>query len=99
MSKDADVALPPASMSKLMTLYMAFEAVERGRLELDQKLLVSADAARYGGSTMFLQEGERVSSSVTRNQLVAFFLWVMRGAAAVRRARELELYVASTQAQ
>lgn len=61
LAKNADTPLPPASMSKLMTLYMAFEAVSSGRLELDQKLLVSADAARYGGSTMFLQEGERVS--------------------------------------
>ncbi len=61
LAKNADEPLPPASMSKLMTLYMAFEAVSTGRLELDQQLLVSADAARYGGSTMFLQEGERVS--------------------------------------
>lgn len=61
LSKDADTPLPPASMSKLMTLYMAFEAISTGRLELDQELLVSAEAARYGGSTMFLQEGERVS--------------------------------------
>ncbi|MBM1688806.1 D-alanyl-D-alanine carboxypeptidase family protein [Sulfitobacter geojensis] len=61
LAKDADTPLPPASMSKLMTLYMAFEAVASGRLELDQKLPVSADAAAYSGSTMFLQEGERVS--------------------------------------
>ena len=61
LAKDADTPLPPASMSKLMTLYMAFEAVASGRLELDQQLLVSADAAAYGGSTMFLQEGERVT--------------------------------------
>lgn len=61
LAKDADTPLPPASMSKLMTLYMAFEAVATGRLELDQQLPVSADAAAYGGSTMFLQEGERVS--------------------------------------
>lgn len=61
LAKNADEPLPPASMSKLMTLYMAFEAVANGRLELDQQLLVSAEAARYGGSTMFLQEGERVS--------------------------------------
>ena len=61
LAKNADTPLPPASMSKLMTLYMAFEAVSTGRLELDQELLVSADAAQYGGSTMFLQEGERVS--------------------------------------
>lgn len=61
LAKNADAPLPPASMSKLMTLYMAFEALESGRLELDEQLPVSADAARYGGSTMFLQQGERVS--------------------------------------
>ena len=61
MAKNADTPLPPASMSKLMTLYMAFEALENGRLELDDRLLVSAEAAAYGGSTMFLQQGERVS--------------------------------------
>lgn len=61
LSKNADNPLPPASMSKLMTLYMAFEALEQGRLNLDEKLPVSAEAARYGGSTMFLQQGERVS--------------------------------------
>ncbi len=61
LAKNADEPLPPASMSKLMTLYMAFEALENGRLNLDDQLPVSAEAARYGGSTMFLQQGERVS--------------------------------------
>ena len=41
LAKNADEPLPPASMSKLMTLYMAFEAVAKGRLELDQELPVS----------------------------------------------------------
>lgn len=61
MAKNADDPLPPASMSKLMTLYMAFEAIENGILDLDQKLPVSAAAQEYGGSTMFLKAGERVS--------------------------------------
>lgn len=61
LSKNADQPLPPASMSKLMTLYVAFEAVRDGRLSLDERLLVSKKAASYGGSTMFLQAGERVS--------------------------------------
>ncbi len=60
MTKNADVPLPPASMSKLMTLYMAFEAIENGILDLDQELPVSAAAQSYGGSTMFLKAGERV---------------------------------------
>ncbi|MEQ6247668.1 D-alanyl-D-alanine carboxypeptidase family protein [Sulfitobacter sp. HNIBRBA3233] len=61
MAKNADEPLPPASMSKLMTLYMTFEAIEAGILNLDQELPVSAEAQQYGGSTMFLQAGERVS--------------------------------------
>jgi D-alanyl-D-alanine carboxypeptidase (penicillin-binding protein 5/6) len=61
MTKNADVPLPPASMSKLMTLYMAFEAVENGILDLDQELPVSEAAQAYGGSTMFLRAGERVT--------------------------------------
>jgi len=61
LSKDADTPLPPASMSKLMTIYMAFEAVADGRLRIDEKLLVSQHAMNYGGSTMFLRAGERIS--------------------------------------
>jgi len=61
LSKDADTPLPPASMSKLMTIYMTFEAVADGRLQIDEKLLVSQHAMNYGGSTMFLKAGERVS--------------------------------------
>ena len=60
MAKNANQPLPPASMSKLMTLYMAFEAIDAGILDLDQELPVSAAAQQYGGSTMFLKAGERV---------------------------------------
>ncbi len=61
LAKDADTALPPASMSKLMTLYMAFEAIRDGRLDLQEKLPVSQHAMSYGGSTMFLDTTDRVS--------------------------------------
>ena len=59
--QNADERLPPASMSKLMTLYMAFEALEQGRLTLDTKLPVSEHAASYKGSSMFLVRGERIT--------------------------------------
>ncbi|MRX50564.1 D-alanyl-D-alanine carboxypeptidase [Paracoccus sp. S-4012] len=59
MEKNADVALPPASMSKLMTLYMVFQALEQGRLELDTQLPVSTKARQMKGSTMFLNELDR----------------------------------------
>jgi D-alanyl-D-alanine carboxypeptidase (penicillin-binding protein 5/6) len=60
LSKNADEALPPASMSKLMTLYVAFEAVRDGRLKLDERLPVSEHAMSYKGSTMFLNTQDRV---------------------------------------
>jgi len=60
LEKNADVPLPPASMSKLMTLYMAFEALRDGRLQLDERLPVSKKAMSYKGSTMFLNTSDRV---------------------------------------
>ncbi|WP_170598337.1 D-alanyl-D-alanine carboxypeptidase family protein [Ruegeria arenilitoris] len=60
LSKNADEPLPPASMSKLMTLYVAFEALREGRLTLDETLPVSEHAMSYGGSTMFLNTQDRV---------------------------------------
>ncbi|MFC3528802.1 D-alanyl-D-alanine carboxypeptidase family protein [Paracoccus mangrovi] len=59
MEKNADEALPPASMSKLMTVYMLFEALEEGRLQLDTRLPVSTKARQMQGSTMFLNEQDR----------------------------------------
>ncbi len=61
LSKDADQPLPPASMSKLMTLYVAFEALRDGRLTLQETLPVSEHAMSYGGSTMFLNTQDRVA--------------------------------------
>ena len=61
LSKNADLPLPPASMSKLMTLYMTFEYIKAGRLSLDEKLPVSINAANYTGSTMFLDPTDRVA--------------------------------------
>lgn len=60
LDKDADAPLPPASMSKLMTLYMAFEAIADGRLDINEELPVSAHAMSFGGSTMFLDTTDRV---------------------------------------
>ncbi|MGY9049650.1 hypothetical protein P775_14155 [Puniceibacterium antarcticum] len=60
LAKNADEAMPPASMSKLMTLYMAFEAIKDGRLSLEERLPVSQRAMSYGGSTMFLDTTDRV---------------------------------------
>jgi serine-type D-Ala-D-Ala carboxypeptidase (penicillin-binding protein 5/6) len=59
LSKNAETPLPPASMSKLMTLYMLFEALERGTVTLDTTFPVSSRARAMGGSTMFLNEQDR----------------------------------------
>ena len=61
LAKNADAPMPPASMSKLMTVYMAFEAVKSGRLTLETKLPVSQHAMNYKGSTMFLDTTDRVT--------------------------------------
>lgn len=57
--KNADAPLPPASMSKLMTLFMLFEALRDGRVTLDTTFAVSTRARKMGGSTMFLDETDR----------------------------------------
>ena len=61
LEKNADTPLPPASMSKLMTLDVVFEALESGRLSLDDEFRVSRKASDMGGSKMFIREGELVS--------------------------------------
>lgn len=59
LEKNSDVSLPPASMSKLMTLYMLFEALKDGRVTMDTQFGVSNRAAAMGGSTMYLDQRDR----------------------------------------
>jgi D-alanyl-D-alanine carboxypeptidase (penicillin-binding protein 5/6) len=59
MDKNADQPLPPASMSKLMTINMLFEALRDGRVTMETEFAVSSRAKAMGGSTMFLQESDR----------------------------------------
>lgn len=64
-TKDADKMVPPASMSKLMTVYVLFSKLKDGSLSLDDTFMVSENAwrkggAASGGSTMFLRIGEKV---------------------------------------
>ena len=64
--KDADTPFPPASMSKLMTIYIAFELIKEGVFKLDDKTRVSEEAWRkwrLKGSTMFLNAGDEVTVS------------------------------------
>ena len=57
--KNANTALPPASMSKLMTLNMLFEALQDGRISMETRFGVSDKAQAMGGSTMFLNTRDR----------------------------------------
>jgi len=66
--KSADEQIEPASMSKLMTMVMVFEALKAGKLTLDQEFLISEDAWRRGGapsggSTMYAELNSRVKLS------------------------------------
>lgn len=59
LDKNADTPLPPASMSKLMTLNMLFEALRDGRVTMDTTFAVSTKAREMGGSKMFVEERDR----------------------------------------
>ena len=63
LSKAADVPMPPASMSKLMTIYMVFDRLKKRSLSLDDTFLVSEKAWRKGGSKMFVKVGDRIKVS------------------------------------
>ena len=63
--KDADIRTPPASMAKLMTMAVVFDALKTGKLSLDDEFLVSENAwrtggASSGGSTMFAALGSSI---------------------------------------
>ena len=60
LAKDPDHPLPPASMSKLMTVEVVFQALREGRLSLEDRFPVSREASRMGGSRMFIREGADV---------------------------------------
>ena len=53
-SKNADEIMEPASMTKMMTIYMLFERLQNGSLKLDDTFLVSENAWRKQGSKMFV---------------------------------------------
>lgn len=50
--------LPPASVTKVMTMLLAMEAIDKGQIALDDKILISERAASMGGSQLYLEPGE-----------------------------------------
>jgi D-alanyl-D-alanine carboxypeptidase (penicillin-binding protein 5/6) len=62
--KNADKQIPPASMAKMMTVYVAFDLIQKGKLKLDDKFRVNEETWKKWnnqGSTMFLGVGDQVS--------------------------------------
>ncbi|MEP2716904.1 D-alanyl-D-alanine carboxypeptidase family protein [Pseudophaeobacter sp.] len=60
-SRNADTRLHPASLTKMMTLYIAFEAVRNGEISLDQKVRISKNAAAEPPSKLGLKTGQRIA--------------------------------------
>lgn len=56
--KDADTARPPASVTKVMTMLLIFDALEKGSIHLEDEVTTSEYAASMGGSQVFLEPGE-----------------------------------------
>ncbi|CCY94147.1 serine-type D-Ala-D-Ala carboxypeptidase [Firmicutes bacterium CAG:884] len=59
--KNANEKLKPASMTKMMTLLLTFEAIERGDLKLTDEVIVSINASGMGGSQILLETGEKMT--------------------------------------
>ena len=57
--KDAHVAVPPASVTKIMTMLLIFEALEDDKIKLEDTVVVSERAASMGGSQVFLEPNEK----------------------------------------
>lgn len=61
--KDADKQLPPASITKMMTMLLVIEAIERKTMKWSDQVSISEHAASMGGSQIFLEPGEQMSVS------------------------------------
>lgn len=60
--KNSDESLPPASMTKIMTMILIMEAIDHGKLSWDEKIRTSEYAASMGGSQIFLEPGEEMTT-------------------------------------
>ena len=66
-----DERLPIASVTKVMTMLLIMEAVDSGKISLDDMVTVSENAMSYGGSTMFLETGEQLAVASANDGCVA----------------------------
>ncbi|MBY6056155.1 D-alanyl-D-alanine carboxypeptidase family protein [Leisingera daeponensis] len=83
-SRNADTRLHPASLTKMMTLYIAFEAVRNGEITLDTKVRISRNAAAEPPSKLGLQSGQKIA-----------FRYLIR-AAAVKSANDAATAIGET---
>lgn len=61
LEKNADEALPPASVTKIMTVLLVMDALSEGKITIDEMVSVSEYAASMGGSQVYLEPGEEMS--------------------------------------
>lgn len=61
-NKNSDDPLPPASMTKIMTMLLIMEAIDQGKVKMDEKIRTSEYAASMGGSQVFLEPGEEMTT-------------------------------------
>ena len=61
MRKNSNEELPPASMTKIMTMLLIMEAIDQGKLKWDENIRTSEYAASMGGSQIFLEPGEEMT--------------------------------------
>lgn len=59
--KNSHERMPPASVTKVMTMLLIVEAIERGEISLEDTVTASERAASFGGSCVYLEEGEKMS--------------------------------------
>ena len=57
--QNAHEQLPPASVTKIMTMLLTMEAIEQGKIGFEDKVTISARAASMGGSQMYMEAGEQ----------------------------------------
>lgn len=83
LSKNADIRIAPSSMTKLMTAYVVFDQVKKGKISLESQCMIGKDAWRKSGSSMFLNYGD----VVTIDQLLQGLLAVSGNDAAIALAQ------------
>ena len=62
-AKNADMPIPPASLTKVMSMFLAMDQIRAGKIKVEEKIRITPEIASVGGSSMYLRAGERVPLS------------------------------------